>query len=348
MLSKILVIGISFLFIFSSCIIVIDAADSLSGNNNIYSIGRDAIGSGFLQGNIVMDYDEDDIPSTIRPETGRATIEISVDYFVSGIGSRFLAPYYEDRITMPIEFSIESLPDYIVASVSPGVVYQQISSTSGKYPPRKTYLTVSLKPTAPAFQAQTIVVKAESQTLPGIFGIFNAIQSYENSVSIPIKPGYYENMKYEIKNSVVRLNLSEEAEFPIKITGFNNARTKVQFEIFDKPEGWNASINSEILLGTEALGEDSTGSVSLKIRSPREIEGDNETVKFNVRVRVYAAGHPEVGFGNTTVLNFRATCYSNVEEMSVDYPIIIAIIVICGLLFIVFWQRWKIKSLLVR
>ena len=186
-----------------------------------------ASAQGILQGNIILEYDSGDIPETIRPETGKATIDIIVDFFVSGIGSRLLVPFYEERSTVPIEFTLSELPDWVDASISPGVVYQQLSPTSGKYPPRTTYLTISLKPTAPAFQSQNVEVNALSSYTP-------PVRSSKNKLAFQIKAGYYSNFKYET-STFAEIGAGETIEFPIEITGFANARSKLKFEIESNP-----------------------------------------------------------------------------------------------------------------
>jgi len=251
---------------------------------------------GILQGNIVLEYNKNDIPGTIRPESDTITIEITVDHFVSGLFSRIIVPFYEERSTIPIEFSLSPLPDWIDASISPGVVYQQLSSTSGKYEPRKTYLTISLKPTAPAYQSETIEITAQSIHTP-------PVRSSRNKLSIQVKSGYYSNFKYET-TTFKEIGAGETAEFPIKITGYANARSKIQFEVLNPSGGWSTSINSEILLGTEALGEDATGTVNFIIQSPLDFGYHNEAEQFSINVKTMAAGHPEAGVDNTTVLQF--------------------------------------------
>ena len=280
-----------------------------------------ASAQGILQGNIILEYDSGDIPETIRPETGKATIDILVDFFVSGIGSRLLVPFYEERSTVPIEFTLSELPDWVDASISPGVVYQQLSPTSGKYPPRTTYLTISLKPTAPAFQSQNVEVNALSSYTP-------PVRSSKNKLAFQIKAGYYSNFKYET-STFAEIGAGETIEFPIEITGFANARSKLKFEIVNPPQDWSTSINSEILLGTEALGEEATGTVNFIVQSPLTFGYHNEAEQFNVRVRTYAAGHPEAGWDNTTLLQFtvRARGFST-PGFEVTFSIVALIVAI--------------------
>ena len=126
-----------------------------------------ASAQGILQGNVVLTYDTSQIGETIRPETDTRVIEISVNHYVSGLGSKLLIPFYEDRSTVPIELSITSdIPYWMDAGISPGVVYQQLSSESGKHPSQISYLTISLSPNAPAFLSRTIEITARSQYTP--------------------------------------------------------------------------------------------------------------------------------------------------------------------------------------
>jgi len=102
----------------------------------------------------------------------------------------------------------------------------------------------------------------------------------------------------------------EVKNIPINITSYSNARTRLVFEIIDPPEDWGVSINSDIFLETTVLGEDPTGTVHFSIHSPSDF-GYHEVEQFNVRVKTVAAGHPEAGIDNTTILQFTVSCKGN-------------------------------------
>ena len=66
--------------------------------------------NGILRGNIDLTYDVDDIPSTIRPELDIVRVDLYINYFVSGLGAKYIVPFFQYR-TVPIELSIEDTPD---------------------------------------------------------------------------------------------------------------------------------------------------------------------------------------------------------------------------------------------
>ena len=79
---------------------------------------------------------------------------------------------------------------------------------------------------------------------------------------------------------------------------------KLTFEVLDYPEGWSTGINPELLLGTSALGQNANGTQIFTVQSPLTFGYHNEVEQFRVRVKTFAAGHPEIGEDNTTVLLF--------------------------------------------
>ena len=250
--------------------------------------------SGLFQGNIELTYDVDDVPSTIRPESDIARIDLYVNHFASGLGSRYVIPFFSAN-TVPIELLIEDTPDWITVSVAPGVVYPKLGMEKAETPER-AIVSISLTPNAPAFQTQSIVVVAKHNAIP-------PIQSALNKIPIEIKSGYYSNYQYEYP-TFKEIGAGETVTFPKDNKGYSNARSRIIFEVVDPPEGWSTSINTEFFLGTTALGEDATGTVNFMVQSPLDFGYHNEVKQFNVRVKTMAAGHPEAGIDNTTTLQF--------------------------------------------
>jgi len=277
--------------------------------------------SGIFQGNIELTYDADDIPSTIRPESDIARIDLYINHFASGLGSKFVIPFFSAN-TVPIELSVEDTPDWLTVSVAPGVVYPKLGMEKAPTPERAV-VSISLTPNAPAFQTQSIVIIAEHNAIP-------PIQPAIQKLPIEIKSGYYSNYQYEYP-TFKEIGAGETVTFPIDITGYSNARSRIIFEVIDPAEGWSTSINTEFFLGTTALGEDATGTVNFMIQSPLDFGYHNEVQQFSVRVKTMAAGHPNEGIDNTTVLQFtvRSRGFSTPGfEVTLTVVALIAIIVI--------------------
>jgi len=250
--------------------------------------------SGLFQGNIELTYNADDVPSTIRPESDIARINLYINHFASGLGSKFVIPFFSAN-TVPIDLSVADTPDWITVSVAPGVVYPKLGMEKAEMP-ENAVVSISLTPNAPAFQTQSIEIIASHNAIP-------PIQSATQKLPIEIKSGYYSNYQYEYP-TFKEIGAGETVTFPIDITGYSNARSRIIFEVVDPPEGWSTSINTEFFLGTTALGEDATGTVNFMVQSPLDFGYHNEVKQFNVRVKTMAAGHPEAGIDNTTTLQF--------------------------------------------
>jgi len=263
------------------------------------------LNKGILGGNIELTYDADDIPSTIRPESDIVRVDLYINYFASGLYSRFLVPFLQHR-TVPIELSVADTPDWCTLSISPGVVYPHPDFYKAETP-EHAILSISVTPNAPAFQTYSIIVKAKASSVKGPFRIINIIGNAENQIPIEIKPGYYSNFQYEYQTYAEMLP-DEVKNIPINITSYSNARARLIFEIIDPPEDWYARIEPDMFIGTAVLGDDPTGIATLIIRSPSGGDYLDEVEQFTVRVSTMAAGHPEAGIDNTTLLQFTVRC----------------------------------------
>jgi hypothetical protein len=275
---------------------------------------------GLFQGNIDLTYDSEDVPNTIRPETDLVSVDCYISHFVSGLGSRLVIPFFNTN-TVPIELSVGETPDWLIASVSPGVVYPFLGIQ--KSDRENVKVSISLTPNAPAFQTYTVRLIANHRDIPPVRGS-------TNSIEIPIKSGFYSNYQYEYK-TFDEIGAGETVTFPITITGYSNARSRIIFEVVNPPDGWSPSINSEFFLGTTALDEDATGTVNFMIQAPMDFGYHNEVQQFNVRVQTMAAGHVEAGIDNTTTLQFtvRARGFSTPGfEVTFTLVILMAIVVI--------------------
>jgi len=257
-----------------------------------------------LHGNIELTYDLDDIPSTIRPESDIVRVDFYINYYVSGLGLKYLAPFlnFLQLGTVPIELTIEDLPENFHVYIAPNVVYPRIDIQKTKTP-EHAIVTISCTKNAPAFQTHSISVNAKSNSVKGPFGIKGIISNSENEIPIEIKPGYYSDFQYEYQ-AYPETSPGKTIGIPINITSYSNARTRLTFEIIDTPEGWNASIDPEIFIGTTVLGEDPTGISTITIQSPGGMGYHDEVAQFIIQVNTWAAGHPDEGIDNNTFLQF--------------------------------------------
>jgi hypothetical protein len=280
-----------------------------------------SVALGIFQGNIELNYDVNDIPNTIRPETDTVRADVYVNHYASGLGSQLVIPFFSAN-TVQIELSVGDTPDWLEANIAPGVVYTKLR-TEKSPTPEPAILTVTLKPYAPAFQAETVELIARH-------GDITPISSALMKLPITIKSGYYSNFRYQY-TTFDEIGAAETITFPITITGYANYRSKLQFKVLDPPEGWSTSINSEFLLGTAAFGENSTGVVDFTIQAPLDFGYYNQVEQFNVQVQTMAAGHPEAGIDNTTILQFtvRARGFSTPGfEVAFSIISLIAIVII--------------------
>jgi hypothetical protein len=249
---------------------------------------------GIFQGNIDLTYNVDQIPNTIRPESDIVRVQMSINHFVSGLGSVFVIPFFRAN-TVPIELNVGDHPDWLTVSIAPGVVYPKLGIEKSSTP-EQVIVSISLTPNAPAFQTEAFDIIAQHNDI-------TPVRASLNKIPIEIKSGYYSNYQYDYP-TLKEMEAASTVTFPISIKGFSNARSLIKFTVIDPPKGWSASIVSEFFLGTAALNEDATGTVDFTIQSPIDFGYYNEVEQFNVRVTTQAAGHPLEGVDNTTILQF--------------------------------------------
>lgn len=304
---------------------------------------------GIFQGNIELSCDQSDIPGTIRPEEDVALVKLYVNYYVSGIWSEYLIPLLGD-ITVPIKLSIGKHPDYVDIKLDPEIVYLKVSTTKSNSP-ELSEISISLSPTAPGFQVQSFEVSAISSQIQGQFGFINWIRNSTNKIEISYVPGYYSNFNYQW-TTYKEIGAGNITTIPINITGYSNAMSKLYFEIIDSPENWSTSINQEYSLGSAVYGQKTTGTVDFTVQAPLTPGYYNEVEQFQIRVTTMAAGHPEAGIENTTILQVTIRARGHYGENSIDMissyltAIILTTVsaVILLILIIILKKKYKIQK----
>ena len=297
---KILVFSlIPFIVSFNFSSILNDSEENVKNNSESLCFNK-----GFFQSNIQLDYNSSDIPKYIKPESDIARINISINHYVSGLYSEIFIPFFFFK-TVPIELSINETPEWLNASVSPGIVYLKISTESSPTP-ETAILTVDLNRFAPGFRPQTIIIKARAPPVKGILGLLNIVKVGNNQLQITIRPGFFPDFQYSYE-PYGEIGPGELLKLPINITSYSNALTGINFEILDQHEGWSTAINSEIYIGTRVLGQDYNVTINFCVQSPFDCQ--NEVQQFRVRATTFAAGHAaELGYDNTTILQFTVRC----------------------------------------
>lgn len=253
-----------------------------------------ASAAGLFNGIIDIDYDSQDIPDTIKPEQDLARVPVYIYYYVAGFGSGFVVPFFRSN-TAQVYLEVGDHPDYLAATLSKGLV-QPFLNTKKPDTPESAVLTITFNQNAPAFQSEEIEIIAKTKDQ-------NLIRGAEQKLRFPVKSGFYQDFTYDYLPQK-EAGPGEMVKFPITVTGYANARAKLQFEIVDYTDNWSPSINSQLTLGTRALGENATGTVNFVVQSPLDFGYHNEIGQFSIRVTTYAVGHESEGVQNTTYLYF--------------------------------------------
>jgi hypothetical protein len=258
------------------------------------------LNKGILQGNIELTYDLNDIPSTITPEQDTVRVHLYFNYYVSGLGSKFIVPKFFRNRTVPVKLSVENVPEWCSYSITPDYVYLPIGMEKSDHP-QIALLTLSVNRSAPAFQTFSVNIRAKASSVKGPFGIIKIIKNAENMIPIEFKPGYYPDLDIDLNQTVyMHPGTGETTNVSIKLTNYGNARIRVSTEIIDPPEGWSIRIHTEIFLGTPVLNEDNTGELVLQLVPPWDFFNDVEQV--NLSFKYMAWGHPDTGISESSFL----------------------------------------------
>ncbi len=249
---------------------------------------------GIFNGVVDVDYESSVIPNTVKPEEDIVRIPVYIYYYVAGFGSGFVIPFFGAN-TAQVYLEAQVQEDWLTATLSKGLV-QPFLSTKKPDTPESAVLTVTFNQNAPAFQTTKVDIVAETKDL-------NFIKGAKQTLSIPLQSGFYQDFNYNYEPQK-EAGPGELIKFPITVTGYANARSRLQFEIVDYTDKWTPSINSQLTLGTKALGENATGTVNFVVRSPLDFGYHNEVGRFTIRITTYAVGHESEGIQNTTYLYF--------------------------------------------
>jgi len=221
-----------------------------------------------LEGNIRIIYNATTCLEPIIPLTGEYTREISVSYKVTGILAHFITRLLAGRMDMRIELSIEDVPEYATARVSPSVVNLFINA---RWESEPCCVHISVNEDAPAYETSFFTLKATSDSIKGPLGLLTWIHDTEHFQDIPFVPAYLPIIDIMPEAGSLETPPGKISQLDITMENLGNGRTIIDSKILNFPsEEWWGYIPETVL----DVGESKV--ISLLLLAPENYSGHNQ------------------------------------------------------------------------
>ena len=254
-----------------------------------------------LTPNVIISYDTEAASKVITPIETKLHIPLIIQYQVTGaLVSLPIIPEWLDSTTdVFIDLSVESCPSFCSASITPSTIQAPIKQELSDATP--VNLIVSVNENAPGFDDFVVRVKAKANAVPGI-GI--SVPEKESVGDVRVQPSYAALISIEQPNgNFMEIGPMDTADFEIKVENLGNAPTEVTFEVVDIPDDWSPNIQETVILGSGVDGEDSSKTITFRIKPPYGFgyHNDRKTIQVKVTPSYYRNAALE---GKIYTLNF--------------------------------------------
>lgn len=195
-------------------------------------------------------------------------------------------------VGVPVQYTVTKQPAWANVLVSPASDVFPVPQppTGANFQATKTItITVTASDQAPAFQADTIEITAQTT------GASAGGSSFSGKGSTPITANYFSIIDVQLAEAIKVERPQTAVAFPLKITNFGNANTKVIFEIIDKTESLKTPIpNPVILQSKQAGGNQISADIPLTIQTPYKNGYLNEVGVVNYKLASSYALDPKI------------------------------------------------------
>jgi len=212
-------------------------------------------------------------------------IEIKVTYSVTGPFSSIVTSSFETQnVVAPIGLSVVDPGLGISASVEPNVLQPKIKASG------ETFDTAILSVTFTEYVIGKldvpITIKMEAQKVSGF--LFH-IEGLTQTGTITIAPQYSPIIYVLPADTLYEVTPGEVLNIPIYLENLGNDKTRFILGVDDLPEGWVASINTDIVVDSAIAGGNNKETVMLSVMPPYNFGYHDETqvIKFHAKGQYY-------------------------------------------------------------
>ena len=197
---------------------------------------------------------------------------------------------FSNIVGIPITYTVSKSPAWASVVVSPASDVIPVPTTPGATitATRPFQVIVTATEQAPAFTADQIEITVNQAATTGMTGA-----SAKNAV--PVTADYFSIIDVQLAESIKVERPQTAVVFPLKISNFGNANTKVQFEVTSQAEGFQVVVpNPYTLQSKQAGGNQISADVPLQIQTPYKNGYMNEVGVVNYKLTSSYALNPKI------------------------------------------------------
>ena len=262
----------------------------------------------------------------IMPIDDLRVFSIKIDYSVTqGPLGRLFLPFFVGR-QVDIKLDIIDTNPWCTANIATGTLTTQVQP-HGATTSQTAEISIELDKDAPAYGSGYVTVRAKVPKIGMIAG-------YEQDFTIKFKPAYLPLIQAELPlGSPIKISPYIEKIIPINITNLGNGRTLLRFEIVDRSESFNTTLE-EIIIDV-----DEKKTAELVIFSDHKFDKEQIIIKMTP----YLAANP-TDFGQTLTLSLILKNDGSYSEglFEIDSTMIIIFLVIIILIIVHIAIAYKI------
>ncbi|MCA1813164.1 MAG: hypothetical protein LC624_04325, partial [Halobacteriales archaeon] len=235
----------------------------------------------------------------IKPLGPVISLPIKVSYTYNPQASVALA-------STPIALKVTNAPSWVVTTLSPSTVYIPVSQvndvqgTSGGKDQDNAFLLVSTTADAPAFQQGTIEVQADAPQN-------GQLQTATTKTQIAVQADFFSIIEATTPSSIQKAKPQAQVSYPVTVTNFGNAQTKVSFFTDNVPDKWQVTPPPPVtLLSKQQGGNQNSKTVNVVVQTPFSNGYLNVVGAITVRITSAYALDPKV-VGDSTIVSTLTT-----------------------------------------
>jgi hypothetical protein len=204
-----------------------------------------------------------------------------------------------------VALAVTNAPTWAVATVSPSTVFAPVDfAPSGAQPVQRTlstFLLISATIDAPAFTQGVIEVTATAAANGNLLPSSGKVQ-------VPIQADYFSIIQASTPEAIQKAKPQAQVTFPITVTNFGNALTKVTFGLDQPaPPSWQVTLPTPITLQARQQGQNqNVATANFVIQTPYQNGYMNVVGAITLRLTSAYALDPKV-VGDSTIVSTLTT-----------------------------------------
>jgi len=243
---------------------------------------------------------------------------------------------------MVVDLTVKETPSWCAARISPNVVNPRLST---QWETEPAYLYISFNENAPAHGVTIITIEMQASA-PGTFG---RITGVTKTGEISFTPAYLPIIDATPHNNSQVTKPGKTVIFDIDLENLGNAETEFIFNVREIPEGWTASVPSNITIGSRLQGGNPEKTVQFSVTPPGNIESQKIREVINLTVVGQHFASPETELKTDEyVMSFTVevedTSKKDTSILGLEPIVLILSIVIIALIIIIIIMALIIKK----